>query len=78
MAPHGPAYGGSGPTILGVSWTELLLITIIIVMRTYTKIMLVPRGGGWALLWAIYAWVSNLAPRSTKDSQLSMVGCWSV
>ncbi|KAL2057152.1 hypothetical protein ABVK25_002891 [Lepraria finkii] len=56
MAPHSPAYGGSGPILVCVSWMELLLTTIIIAVRAYTKIKLVPRGGWWALFRAICAW----------------------
>lgn len=65
MAPHGPAYGGLGPTLLGVSWMELSLTTIIIAVRAYTVFKLIPRGGRWALFWAFCAWVGNVALRNT-------------
>ncbi|KAM0796506.1 hypothetical protein BDR22DRAFT_893191 [Usnea florida] len=57
MAPQGLAYGGLGPTLLGVSWMEFSITTIIIVLRAYTKVKLVSRGGSWALFWAVCAWV---------------------
>lgn len=61
MAPQGLAYGGLGPTLLGVSWMEFSITTVIVALRAYTKVKLVSRGGSWALFWAVCAWVSSIS-----------------
>ena len=78
MAPQGLAYGGLGPTLLGVSWMEFSITTIIIALRAYTKVKLVSRGGSWALFWAVCAWVSISGLRNIKGTDRSIAGSRSV
>ncbi|KAK5120791.1 hypothetical protein LTR85_005857 [Meristemomyces frigidus] len=50
------AYGGKGPLILGITWAEALLTTIIVCARAYASITLVARAE-WDLFWVVVAWV---------------------
>lgn len=54
---HGSAYGGYGPAILGVTWTEGALTTIIVALRAWTALRVLG-SPGWDLVWVVFAWVS--------------------
>ena len=52
-------YGGLGPAIVGLCWPLFAIGTILVGLRIYTYIRMVKNRGGWALIWACVAWVSN-------------------
>ena len=56
--PPGP-YGGKGPLILAVAWTEASIALILILMRTYTNAFLV-KSFKWDYFWGIIALVGSL------------------
>ncbi|WPH01524.1 Hypothetical protein R9X50_00437000 [Acrodontium crateriforme] len=57
MAPPSPAaYGGEGALLLGITWAEATLATLIISARTYAATRLVDRTG-WGLFWILLTWI---------------------
>ncbi|KAI9728618.1 MAG: hypothetical protein M1828_002724 [Chrysothrix sp. TS-e1954] len=54
---HRTAYGGLGPTILGVIWTEFSLATLLVGLQTYSRLKLA-RFALPTLLWTGLAWVA--------------------
>ena len=65
----GSTYGTKGPVILGVTWTGASVATILIGLRVYTRVKLVP-SGTWALGWALLAFAFT----TTAQAALT-VGC---
>ena len=57
--PLGDSYGGKGPLILGITWTEALVALVLMLMRTYTNACLV-KSFKWDYFWAMLALVSRL------------------
>ncbi|KAF2721794.1 hypothetical protein K431DRAFT_209419, partial [Polychaeton citri CBS 116435] len=49
-------YGGAGPLVLGISWAEALLATVILIVRAYGALVL--ERAGWDLFWSTVAWVT--------------------
>lgn len=59
VAPPSPsAYGGRGPLIMGITWTETALATIAVILRAYSAGRLVKKAE-WDLFWVIVAWTSS-------------------
>lgn len=54
--------GGLGPAIIGVSVTLCIIATVFVGLRVVTYFWVVKNKGGWALLWAVVAWVCCLFP----------------
>lgn len=50
------SYGGRGPTINGVLWTETLLAAVFVGARVYTR-RFIQRTQGWDDLFLLLAWV---------------------
>ena len=59
-------YGGKGPLILSVAWTEASVALILILMRTYTNAFLV-KSFKWDYFWAMVTLVGG--PLSSKTSR---------
>lgn len=59
MTSKFPYYGGLGPAIVGICWPLFAIATILVGLRIYTYIGIVKNRGGWSLIWACVAWVSN-------------------
>lgn len=51
---------------LSVCWTLGAIATVLVILRIYSRLRLVTRGGGWALFWAVLAWVCFFAQVSCK------------
>lgn len=62
--------GGLGPAIIGVSVTLCVIATIFIALRVFTYFFIVKNKGGWALFWAVIAWVGDSV---TTAMQLSCI-----
>ena len=54
---HHSAYGGKGPTTLGVLWAQAVLATIVVGLRTYSALHVIRRAY-WDLFWILLTWVS--------------------
>ena len=63
-SPSGP-YGGKGPLILAVAWTEASIALILMLMRTYTNAFLV-KSFKWDFFWAMVTLVGLLSPKSWR------------
>lgn len=65
------AFGGHGPLLVGVSWALAIITTILLALRSYTRVHLVENGAGHAaLLWAWAAWVSRTHTLDCEPSNL--------
>lgn len=51
-------YGGLGPTGLRTGYALISIVTFLLLLRVYVRYA-ITRHGGWALLWAWIAWVSE-------------------
>ena len=61
QAPEYPLahpYGGKGPLILGITWTEASIAFVLILMRTYTNAFVV-KSFKWDYFWAILTLVGR-------------------
>jgi hypothetical protein len=56
-----PAYGGSGPRILGLGIGLGSVATVLVALRVYVRIR-ITRVGTAALAWSLAAWVDELFP----------------
>ena len=63
-SPSGP-YGGKGPLILSIAWTEASIALILMLMRTYTNAFLV-KSFKWDFFWAMLKLVGFLSPESWR------------
>ena len=52
--------GGRGPAIIATGWSLCGITTCLLILRIYTYVHITKTrsGGGWALSWACFAWVS--------------------
>lgn len=57
--PQPGPYGGKGPLILTVAWTEALVALVLVLMRTYTNAVIV-KSFKWDYFWAIVTLVGSL------------------
>lgn len=64
-------YGGKGPLMLSVAWSEASIALILILMRTYTNMFLV-KSFKWDYFWAMFTLVGSL-PRSRSSSESSRI-----
>lgn len=69
--PQSP-YGGQGPLILSVAWTEASIALIFMLMRTYTNAFLL-KSFKWDYFWALITLVSTLP--SPKPSEGNVETC---
>ena len=54
------SYGGEGPSIMGITWTEAFVVTILIVLRICLKLTGKENyEPGQALYWVLWAWVGS-------------------
>ena len=68
--PPGP-FGGKGPLILAVAWTEASVALILILMRTYTNAFIV-KSFIWDYFWGMTTMVGSLL-RPISSGEYSMV-----
>lgn len=52
-------YGGKGPLILTVAWTEASVALVLVLMRTYTNAVIV-KSFKWDYFWAMVTLVGSL------------------
>ena len=70
--PPGP-YGGKGPLILSIAWTEASIALILMLMRTYTNAFLV-KAFKWDYFWAMVSLVGSLlSPISSKEYSMVQI-----
>lgn len=70
--PPGP-YGGQGPLILSVAWTEASIALILMLMRTYTNAFLV-KSFRWDYFWGIITMVGSLlSPKSSREYSMMQI-----
>ena len=61
------SYGGRGPVILTVAWTEAAVALILMLLRTYTNIFIVD-SFRWDYYWALMALVRRpFQPLSSRN-----------
>ena len=66
-------YGGRGPLILGLIWTEASIALILMLMRTYTNAFVV-KFFKWDYLWAMLALVGTTSETQDFKSIMNNVG----
>ena len=68
--PGGPSvasYGGRGPVILTVVWTEAAVALVLVLMRTYTNMFIV-NSFKWDYFWALITLVCGpFQPCSSRN-----------
>ena len=55
-------YGGKGPLLLTVAWTEASVALVLVLMRTYTNAVIV-KAFKWDYFWALVTLVGSLPGR---------------
>ena len=50
--PSVPSYGGRGPIILTIAWTEAAVALVLMLLRTYTNMFIV-NSFRWDYFWAL-------------------------
>ena len=69
--PPGP-YGGQGPLILSIAWTEASIALILMLMRTYTNAVLV-KSFKWDYFWGMITLVGGLLSPQKCSENYSMM-----
>lgn len=66
-------YGGRGPLIMGIAWTEASIALVLMLMRTYTNALVV-KSFKWDYFWAMLALVGTLSEIKDFKDMMSNVG----
>lgn len=67
VSPSVASYGGRGPVILTVVWTEAAVALVLVLMRTYTNMFIV-NSFRWDYFWALITLVCRpFEPSSSRS-----------
>ncbi|KJX96144.1 hypothetical protein TI39_contig803g00001 [Zymoseptoria brevis] len=63
----------AGPLLMGLSWTEATIATVVIGLRAYCALRVV-RQAEWDLIWALTAWLCNFTSQTILTMSVAAYG----